>query len=324
MANRNSKMGKDKETEPPEREETHQEAETQTHEQEQPANQTTSTVAASESPARPVLEEPRATSTPLTSRNDPRNRPLVQRERKKYETRTRNQLFDLADITSDAWFHGLHVRHGDELLTIRQAAERVANHDFGQRQNYIVSMDIAEFASQIIWVRDDNRGHNIQRQVHLNYDRLTLCVDNTHQCMERLDTIVEMTKKLKSRADQTLTNTKKSEQYAQISAVGELERRKRVHDAPFMAGKRSLNNNFIRKIAETHGLTNQIDLSEQVTEARCPRCGYNFTNDESNEDEEDQEQITREEFETPAKRNRRDQDHDESGPGNGSNLIPVN
>ena len=256
-------------------------------------------------------------STPMSERDRAQQR-YQNEQRIILENRQRHDLDRLRQLATDQNLLGIVVRNQDgQRFTIRQAAHYVARHDFENRNDYTVQMNLMEFGIVALHLDDENPTRCMHDQVNSVHEQNLQIHDHLHRVGESLDTLRENQRLMRNRIDMVLTNSKKSEQYGQIAAVGELARRKRTNDNAFPIGPKSVNNNFQRKLAEKHGLVNQLDDGGENQSFRCPRCNYDFygNNEDSEEDDGTDEP---ENYETPAKKRRQDQnpdDHDQGGHG---------
>ena len=261
-------------------------------------------------------------STPMSERDRAQQR-YQNEQRIILENRQRHDLDRLRQLATDQNLLGIVVRNQDgQRFTIRQAAHYVARHDFENRDDYTVQMNLMEFGIVALHLDDENPTRCMHDQVNSVHEQNLQIHDHLHRVGESLDTLRENQRLMRNRIDMVLTNSKKSEQYSQIAAVGELARRKRTNDNAFPIGPKSINNNFQRKLAEKHGLVNQLDDGGENQSFRCPRCNYDFygnNEDSENEDEADEP----EQYETPAKKRRQDQNHDDHDQGGHGAPVEV-
>ena len=262
------------------------------------------------------------TSTPISTR-DREMQAETQRRQREMEIRLTHQVHQLNSLAHDMNLLDTRVTTPEgQRMTVRSATHYIVHGDDVRRlDQYQVTVNLGDYMHTILDVRDNNHGHATRNRVEDLHRNALRIHDHCHRASEKLDSLLERFQKMDRKMSQVSTYAKKAEQYSQVPAVAELQRRKRTHDNAFPAGKKNQQNGFIYKLAAKHGLSRQIEGSENVI-LRCPNCHFAFNGTDSDTEDEEETMDILTTYDNPIERDDHNNDQDDNGNGN-RGMIPV-
>ena len=262
------------------------------------------------------------TSTPLSTR-DREMQAETQRRQRELEIRLTHQVHQLNSLAHDMNLLDTRVITPEgQQMSVRAATHYIVHgNDIRRLDQYGVTVNLSDYMHTLLDVRGNNHGHATRNRVEDLHQNALRIHDHCHRASEKLDSLLERFQKMDRKMSQVSTYAKKAEQYSQVPAVAELQRRKRTHDNAFPAGKKNQQNNFLYKLAAKHGLSQQIEGNENVI-LRCPNCQFAFDGTDSENEDEDDTIIAPDTFDNPIERDDRNNDQDDNG-NQGGGMIPV-